>query len=114
MLIKWEGKNTQGNIKWTAEGSSYKELYENIQDKYGHDYIIDSNAYEIAMLEKNREDLDKYDVTTDGIGNWELYESFECRNDLQQLDESDYRSIINCSDGNAYHQTFEEFENETH
>lgn len=106
-MIKWSGKNTAGNIHYSAEGRTYKEVLENIQDKYGYGYIEREHAYEIALLEKNGEDLDKYEVTTDGIGNFELFEEFFARTDIKQLDDEDYRDVITSSDGNAYYYDFE-------
>lgn len=107
-MIKWIGKNTASSITYSAEGRTYRELFDNIRDKYGYGYIEGEDAYEIALLEKNGEDLDKYEVTSDGIGNYELFEEFSARNDIKQLDDEDYKNVITSSDANAYYQTFEE------
>lgn len=105
--IVWTGKNTAGNITYKADGRTYKELFENIQDKYGYGYIEREHAYEIALLEKNNENLEKYEVTTDGISNHELFEEFFARTDIKQLEDEDYKDVISSSDGNAYYQDFE-------
>lgn len=105
--IKWIGKNTQGNMMWTAEGIGYKDLVGTIDEKYGYDYILDANAKQIRMLEINNEDLNEYDITSDGIGNWEKYEEFENRTGLKELSEQDYRDILESSKGKAYYQEFD-------
>ncbi|WP_414739361.1 hypothetical protein [Macrococcoides canis] len=106
-VIVWNGKNTAGNITYKADGRTYKELLENIQDKYGYGYIEREHAYEIALLEKNNENLEKYEITTDGIINYELFEEFFARTDIKQLDDEDYKDVISSSNGNAYYQNFE-------
>jgi len=39
--IKWTGKTTDGNKKYTAEGSTYEEVYNHINEKYGYGSILD-------------------------------------------------------------------------
>ena len=107
MTILWTGKTTDMKKVYIAEGETYKELYEEIQEKYGYDAIIDKDAYEIKLLEINNEDLDQYEVTSDGIGNWELYETFENKEGLKRLSDEDYREIIGNSDSQAYYHDFE-------
>ncbi|WP_435919428.1 hypothetical protein [Macrococcus capreoli] len=106
-IIAWTGKTTDGNKKWTAKAPTYKELFETLIDKYEY-AIVDYDKLGIKKLEVNGEDLDQYDVTTDGIGNFELFEEFENRKDLKELSEQDYKDVISNSDGNAYYQDFEE------
>ncbi|MGK0554457.1 hypothetical protein [Macrococcus capreoli] len=105
-VIVWTGKTTDGNKKWTAKAPTYKELFETLIDKYEY-AIVDYDKLGIKKLEVNGEDLDKYDVTTDGIGNWELFEEFENRKDLKELSDEDYKDVIRSSDGSAYYQDFE-------
>ncbi|PKE18644.1 hypothetical protein [Macrococcoides caseolyticum] len=107
MTILWTGKTTDMKKVYTAEGETYKELYEEIQDKYGNDKIIDKDAFEIKLLEVNNEDLDQYEITSDGIGNWELYETFENKEGLRRLSDVNYREIIENSDSQAYYHEFE-------
>lgn len=107
-MIKWTGKTTSGVHTYKAEGKNYKELYHNIVDKYGYDFL-DADVYEIQLLKKNNEDLERYDIDSEGIGNWEKYEEFESGN-IEYLEDEDYRELIENSKGNAYHQEFEEVE----
>lgn len=39
--IKWTGKTTDGNKKYTAEGSTYEEVYDHINEKYGYGLVLD-------------------------------------------------------------------------
>ena len=105
--IRWTGKSTDGNSKWTAEGQGYKDLFETLIQKYD-DAIVTYEMLGAKKLEVNGEDLEKYEVTADGICNWELFEEFEARTDLKELSEEDYKEVIEDARGNAYYQTFEE------
>lgn len=52
--IKWTGKTTDGNKKYTAEGSTYEEVYNHINEKYGYGSILDDE-------EENRTDWTEED-----------------------------------------------------
>ena len=39
--IKWTGKTTDGNKKYIAEGSTYEEVYDHINEKYGYGLVLD-------------------------------------------------------------------------
>ena len=87
-------------------------MYNNIQEKYGYDEIVSKDAYEIELLKVNDENLDDYEVDGDGIGNWEKYEEFaeseyDENSNFKQLTDVDYKTIIEESDSQAYHQTFD-------
>lgn len=105
-MIKWVGKNTQGNMRWEDEGLGYVGLIQSIEDKYGIDYILDADAVQIGLLELNGENLDDYEVTTDGIGDWDKYVEFSGREGIKELSEEDYRNILELSRGNAYYHDF--------
>ncbi|TDM15688.1 hypothetical protein [Macrococcus bovicus] len=49
--IKWTGKTTDGRKAYTAEAQTYKDLYAEINDKYGYGNIIDEE-YEDADRSK--------------------------------------------------------------
>ena len=75
--IEWIGRTTDGNRVFTAKGTNYKNIFEQIQEKYstGLANFFDNDSLEIAMLEYYEADLDEFDVTTDGIGNYEKFEN---------------------------------------
>lgn len=106
-FIQWTGKTTDGSRRYTSAGNTFKEIYEDIQNKYSYDAVIDADAFEIALLRKNNEDLGKYDITTDGLGNYALFEDFFSKSDIKHLTDEDYRDIIEMSDSQAYYQTFD-------
>ena len=98
--MKWTGYTTDKKIRYEAEGSTYKELYFNIQNKDGYDTIIDENAFELKLLEKNgiyrnELDIDEFD---------ELSEVFT----TLSLNDYDYRDMILESTNQAYYHYIEE------
>lgn len=104
--VKWVGKNTQYDKKWEADGLGYKDLVETIEYKYGINYILDSDAVQIKLLEINGENLDDYEVTSDGIGNMDKFEEFENKEGIKELSEDDYKDVLESSKGNAYYHNF--------
>ena len=98
--MKWTGYTKDKKIKYEAEGSTHEELYFNIQNKYGYDTIIDENAFELKLLEKNgiyrnELDVDEFD---------ELSEVFT----TLSLNDYDYRDMILESTNQAYYHYIEE------
>lgn len=43
MTITWTGKTTDGRKVYTAEGRNYKEVYEDINERYGYATVIDED-----------------------------------------------------------------------
>lgn len=98
--MKWTGYTADKKIKYESEGSTHEELYFNIQNKYGYDTIIDENAFELKLLEKNgiyrnELDVDEFD---------ELSETFT----TLSLNDYDYRDMILESTNQAYYHYIEE------
>lgn len=105
-MIRWIGQTTDYNKQYTAEGESYKAVYEQIQDKYGTTTIIDEYTYELKVAEVNGKDEDDFKV--DGELDVEMLMAFCEQTDLEPLGDEDYEDIIRDSRSQAYYQTFYE------
>lgn len=105
-MIIWTGKTTDKVKKYTAEGETYYELYTNIQEKYGWDHIIDSDAFEKKVLELNGEDVDDW-ADTDGIEDFEIYNDWVTDDKIAKVTDEDFKDIIEDSDSEAYYHEFE-------
>ena len=54
--IKWTGRTTDGNKKYTAEAQTYKDLYAEINGKYGYGNIIDEEYDDADRSEWTEDD----------------------------------------------------------
>ena|SRR5699024_8526064 len=103
-MIYWTGRTTDKILKYTASGETYKEVYEDIQDTYGYDNIINRDALEFKKLEINGYDVHEFLMDYDGF-DFEAYEKAESEFD-NDMTEHDYRDIIEESTSQAYYHEF--------
>ncbi|PCF60932.1 hypothetical protein B5C05_01750 [Staphylococcus delphini] len=103
--IVYRGRTADMNKSYIAEGSTYEEVYNNFVDKYGYD-VLDEDIYEIQLLKKNGENLDDYDVDSDGINNYDKLDEFR-ESDYVDLEDYDYRELFENSSSQVYYHEFE-------
>ncbi|RAI79287.1 hypothetical protein BFS35_012060 [Macrococcoides goetzii] len=79
MTILWTGKTTDMKKVYNAEGETYKEVYENIVDKYGYD-VFDEDVMAAFELIEVKEDDDYYNLISDSKSEY-YYSVFEFEED---------------------------------
>ncbi|TDL40528.1 hypothetical protein EVU91_01165 [Macrococcoides bohemicum] len=75
MTILWTGKSTDMRTVYNAEGETYKEVYDNIVEKYGYD-VFDEDVLAAFELIEVKEDDDYYNVISDSKSEY-YYSDFE-------------------------------------
>ena len=102
--IKWVGKNTSMNITWTEYADTYKELF---------NILIDKNMIHYENYE--RYIYNKYNVCEEDFYNEDGNFMENKYNELMEkvITEEEYKELIYISNGNAYYQTFYEWNEDT-
>lgn len=103
-MIKLSGYDTSKVRKYEVVAEDYKELYEELQSKYD---VFQNDELEVALAERvlNAEQIEKLEITTDGIENWDLFE--ELLGNENALEE-DYKEAIENHDSQIYCKEIDE------
>lgn len=107
MMIRWIGKNTQGNIRWTEIAYSYRELYFKLIDR-DIISIVDGFPDEKYMLDRVGLTYEDYNEEAEEEYEGDFQKWLEEVTMGYELSEEEYRKIIAGEKGNAYYQEFEE------
>ncbi|MDJ1154519.1 hypothetical protein QNJ24_00285 [Macrococcus caseolyticus] len=79
MTILWTGKTTDMKKVYTAEGETYKEVYDDIVEKYGYDVFDEDVLAAFEGIEVKVDD-DYYNLICDSKSEY-YYSDFELEED---------------------------------
>ncbi|GEM_PF-6863563 len=79
MTILWTGKTTDMKKVYTAEGETYKEVYDDIVEKYGYDVFDEDVLAAFEGIEVKVDD-DYYNLISDSKSEY-YYSDFEFEED---------------------------------
>ena len=103
-MIKWVGRDTRYEIKWTEEAETYLELFYKLFKRELVHQCTDTEGdtfHALLYFSKELEELDK-------SNDIEKLMKFDFDSLLKQLDDDHLKFVIRCNRGNAYYQGFKE------
>ena len=104
MRIKWQGTDTEKNVKWNVEAESYYELLQKLIEKDLIDNYTDLEGFTFQELLDYSEELRNLNNNND----IESLYNYDFEKLLTSLKDEQIRNIIESNNGMAYYQTFTE------